>query len=129
MKLIKLALKPTHLYTNVILDLVKKVKVNSIANITGGGLTENIPRSIPNTLSSEIYLNNWKMPSLFSTLQSLGKIKIIDMLRIFNCGIGMTLVIEPKDLDTTMKVLSKHKFKGFMIGKVVNKSSSKITFL
>ena len=129
MKLIKLALKPTHLYTNVILDLVKKVKVKSIANITGGGLTENIPRSIPNTLSSEIYLSNWKMPVLFSTLQELGKIQIRDMLRIFNCGIGMTLVIEPKDFDTTMKVLSKHKFKGFMIGKVVNKSSSEITFL
>ncbi len=128
-KLIKLALKPTHLYTNVILDLVKKVKVKSIANITGGGLTENIPRSIPNTLSSEIYLNNWKMPLLFSALQELGKIQIRDMLRIFNCGIGMTLVIEPKDLDTTMKVLSKHKFKGFMIGKVVKKSSSEITFL
>jgi phosphoribosylformylglycinamidine cyclo-ligase len=129
MKLIKLALKPTHLYTNVILDLVKKVKVKSIANITGGGLTENIPRSIPNTLSSEIYLSNWKMPLLFSTLQKLGKIQIRDMLRIFNCGIGMTVVIEPKDFDTTMKVLSKHKFKGFMIGKVVNKSSSEITFL
>ena len=129
MKLIKLALKPTHLYTNVILDLVKKVKVKSIANITGGGLTENIPRSIPDTLSSEIYLSNWKMPVLFSTLQKLGKIQIRDMLRIFNCGIGMTLVIEPKDFDTTMKVISKHKFKGFMIGKVVNKSSSEITFL
>ena len=129
MKLIRLALKPTHLYTNVILDLVKKVKVKSIANITGGGLTENIPRSIPNTLSSEIYLNNWKMPQLFLALQKLGKIQIRDMLRIFNCGIGMTLVIEPKDLDTTMKVISKHKFKGFMIGKVVNKSSSEITFL
>ena len=128
-KLIKHALKPTHLYTNVILDLVKKVKVKSIANITGGGLTENIPRSIPNTLSSEIYLSNWKMPVLFSTLQKLGKIQIRDMLRIFNCGIGMTLVIEPKDFDTTMKIISKHKFKGFMIGKVVNKSSSEITFL
>ena len=129
MKLIKLALKPPHLYTNVILDLVKKVKVKSIANITGGGLTENIPRSIPNTLSSEIYLSNWKMPVLFSILQELGKIQIRDMLRIFNCGIGMTLVIEPKDFDTTMKVLSKHKFKGFMIGKVVYKSSSELTFL
>ncbi len=129
MKLIKLALKPTYLYTNVILDLVKKVKVKSIANITGGGLRENIPRSIPSTLSSEIYLSNWKMPVLFSTLQKLGKIQIRDMLRIFNCGIGMTLVIEPKDFDTTIKVLSKHKFKGFMIGKVVNKSSSEITFL
>ena len=128
-KLIKLALKPTHLYTNVILDLVKKVKVKSIANITGGGLTENIPRSIPNTLSSEIYLRNWKMPVLFSTLQELGKIQIRDMLRIFNCGIGMTLVIEPKDLDSTMEVLSKHKFKGYMIGRVINKSSSAITFL
>jgi phosphoribosylaminoimidazole (AIR) synthetase len=51
------------------------------------------------------------------------------MLRIFNCGIGMTLVIEPKDLDSTMEVLSKHKFKGYMIGRVINKSSSAITFL
>ena len=128
-KLIKLALKPTHLYTNVILDLVKKVKVKSIANITGGGLTENIPRSIPNTLSSEIYLKNWKMPQFFATLQKLGKIEMRDMLRIFNCGIGMTVVIEPKELDSTIKVLSKHKFKGFMIGKVIKKSSSAITFL
>ena len=128
-KLIKLALKPTHLYTSVILDLIKKVKVKSIANITGGGLTENIPRSIPNTFSSEIYLNNWKMPPFFSNLQKLGKIQKSDMLRIFNCGIGMTLVIEPKDLDSAMKVISKHKFKGYMIGRVINKSSSAITFL
>ena len=128
-KLIKLALKPTHLYTSVILDLIKKVKVKSIANITGGGLTENIPRSIPNTLSSEIYLNNWKMPPFFSNLQKLGKIQKSDMLRIFNCGIGMTVVIEPKDLDSAMKVISKYKFKGYMIGRVINKSSSAINFL
>ena len=128
-KLTKLALKPTCLYTNVILDLVKKVKVKSIANITGGGLTENIPRSIPNTLSSEIYLKNWKMPQFFATLQKLGKIEMSDMLRIFNCGIGMTVIIEPRELDSTIKVLSKHKFKGFMIGKVIKKSSSAITFL
>ena len=128
-RLVKLALKPTHLYTSVILDLIKKVKVKSIANITGGGLTENIPRSIPNTFSSEIYLNNWKMPPFFSNLQKLGKIQKSDMLRIFNCGIGMTVVIEPKDLDSAMKVISKHKFKGYMIGRVINKSSSAITFL
>ena len=128
-KLIKLALKPTHLYTSVILDLIKKVKVKSIANITGGGLTENIPRSIPEALSSEIYLDSWKMPPLFVSLQKLGKIQINDMLRIFNCGIGMTVVIEPKDLDATLKVLSKHKFKGFMIGKVIKKSATAITYL
>ena len=128
-KLVKLALKPTHLYTNVILDLIKKVNVKSIANITGGGLTENIPRSIPEALSSEIYLDSWKIPPFFVSIQKLGKIQISDMLRIFNCGIGMTVVIEPKDLDATFKVLSKHKFKGFVIGKVIKKSATAITYL
>ena len=128
-KLIKLALKPTHLYTTVILDLLKKVKVKSIANITGGGLLENIPRSIPKNLSSEIYLDNWKLPTLFQTLQGLGNIQINDMLRIFNCGIGMTVIIDPKDLNTTVKVISQHKFKSYMIGKVVNKQSTEINFV
>lgn len=128
-RLIKLALKPTHLYTAVILDLLKKVKVKSIANITGGGLLENIPRSIPKNLSSEIYLDNWKLPALFRTLQGLGNIQINDMLRIFNCGIGMTVIIDPKDLNTTMKVISQHKFKSYMIGKVVNKQSTEINFV
>ncbi len=128
-RLIKLALKPTHLYTAVILDLLKKVKVKSIANITGGGLLENIPRSIPKDLSSEIYLDNWKLPTLFRTLQDLGNIQINDMLRIFNCGIGMTVIIDPKDLNTTMKVISQHKFKSYMIGKVVNKQSTEINFV
>ena len=128
-RLIKLALKPTHLYTAVILDLLKKVKVKSIANITGGGLLENIPRSIPKNLSSEIYLDNWKLPTLFRTLQGLGNIQINDMLRIFNCGIGMTVIIDPKDLNTTMKVISQHKFKSYMIGKVVDKQSTEINFV
>ena len=128
-RLIKLALKPTHLYTAVILDLLKKVKVKSIANITGGGLLENIPRSIPKNLSSEIYLDNWKLPALFRTLQGLGNIQINDMLRIFNCGIGMTVIIDPKDLNTTMKVISQHKFKSYMIGKVVKKQSTEINFV
>ena len=60
---------------------------------------------------------------------NLGKIEMSDMLRIFNCRIGMTVIIEPRELDSTIKVLSKHKFKGFMIGKVIKKSSSAITFL
>ena len=122
-------IKPTKIYVKEVLELSNKKLINAAAHITGGGLTENIPRSIPNTFSSEIYLNNWKMPSFFSNLQKLGKIQKSDMLRIFNCGIGMTLVIEPKDLDSAMKVISKHKFKGYMIGRVINKSSSAINFL
>ena len=113
----------------MILDLVEKVKVKSIANITGGGLAENIPRSIPKNLSSEIYLDNWKMPVLFKTLQKLGTISTNDMLRIFNCGIGMTVIIDPKDLNATMKTLSRNKFKGYMIGKVIKGCSPKINFI
>ena len=61
----------------IILDLVKKVKVKSIANITGGGLTENIPRSIPNTLSSEIYLSNWKSQDKWSVSLYADNVKIL----------------------------------------------------
>ena len=117
------------IYVKYILKLIGKNLLNSCANITGGGLLENIPRSIPKNLSSEIYLDNWKLPTLFRTLQGLGNIQINDMLRIFNCGIGMTVIIDPKDLNTTMKVISQHKFKSYMIGKVVNKQSTEINFV
>ena len=128
-KLIKLALKPTHLYTNVILDLVKKVKVKSIANITGGGLSENIPRSIPNTLSSEIYLKNWKMPQFFATLQKLGKIEMRDMLRIFNCGIGLAIILPLSEVKSLENLASKYKFKTHRIGKIVKRTQAELTYL
>ena len=122
-------LEPTKIYVKEVLKLNNKNLINGCANITGGGLTENIPRSIPNNLSSEIYLDNWKMPLFFRTLQKLGNVQTTDMLRIFNCGIGMTVVIEPEDVSATMKVLSKHKLKAYMIGKVIKKSSTRINFL
>ena len=126
---IKYALRPTYIYTSLILDIIKKVKIKSIANITGGGLTENIPRSLPDPLSAEIYLDSWSMPKFFKQLQELGNISLMDMFRIFNCGIGMTVTIDHKDLGETQNIIQEHNLKSFLIGKVLNNSKDKINFI
>ena len=128
-KITKLALKPTHLYVSVIRDLIEKIKVKSIANITGGGLTENIPRSVPKNLSVEINLESWKIPKLFKQLQKIGNIDTNDMVRIFNCGIGMTLIIDPKDIKVTQSIIKKHNFKSFVIGKVLSGPQNNVNFI
>ena len=120
-KLIKLALKPTHLYTSVILDLIKKVKVKSIANITGGGLTENLPRSITNDLCVEIDTNSWEMPDIFKWLKENGNISDSDMYRIFNCGIGMVLFVDKDQVLNISKRIKELDMNSFVIGTVKDK--------
>jgi phosphoribosylformylglycinamidine cyclo-ligase len=81
-------LKPTHLYPAPVLELIKKINVKGMAHITGGGLTENIPRILKKGLIADVELSSWKFPKAFLWLQEKGKISTEDMLRIFNCGIG-----------------------------------------
>ncbi|MDA9154242.1 phosphoribosylformylglycinamidine cyclo-ligase [Gammaproteobacteria bacterium] len=116
-------LKPTHLYPNSILELIKKVDVKGMAHITGGGLTENIPRILKKGLKAKIEMSAWKFPKVFQWLQDYGKISEPDMLRIFNCGIGMVCIVEPKDLIKAQAVLQKHRFKSFVLGKIERSSS------
>ena len=85
-------LKPTHLYPTPILELIKKTNVKGMAHITGGGLTENIPRILKKGLIADVNLSSWKFPKAFQWLQEKGKISQSDMLRIFNCGIGMVCI-------------------------------------
>jgi len=116
-------LKPTHLYPNSMLELIKKVDVKGMAHITGGGLTENIPRILKKGLKAKIEMSAWKLPKVFQWLQDYGKISEPDMLRIFNCGIGMVCIVEPKDLIKAQAVLQKHRFKSFVLGKIERSSS------
>ena len=111
-------LKPTHLYTAPILELIKKINVKGMAHITGGGLTENIPRILKSGLVADINLSSWKFPKAFKWLQEKGRISQADMLRIFNCGIGMIYIIEKKDLAKAQKILSSHKLRTFEIGSI-----------
>ena len=112
-------LKPTHLYPAPILELIKKINVKGMAHITGGGLTENIPRILKSGLVAEVNLSSWKLPKAFKWLQEKGEISQADMLRIFNCGIGMVCIINQADLAIAQKLLSNHKLRTFEIGSII----------
>lgn len=116
-------LKPTHLYPSAIKELIKKIDVKGMAHITGGGLTENIPRIIKKGMLAEINLSSWKFPKIFQWLQDSGKISQMDMLRIFNCGVGMICVLDQKDISKAQSILKGYKFKSFPIG-LIKKSNS-----
>ena len=118
----EMVLKPTFLYPKLIMNLVKDFKINSICHITGGGLTENLPRSIPNDLSIEIKKNSWEMPKVFKWLKQEGSISDNDMLRIFNCGIGLILIINKDDEEKISKEISRMNFKNYIIGNVKERS-------
>tara|TARA_Y100000766_G_scaffold72944_1_gene61350 strand:+ start:2803 stop:3822 length:1020 start_codon:yes stop_codon:yes gene_type:complete len=111
-------LKPTHLYPAPILELIKKINVKGMAHITGGGLTENIPRILKSGLVADVNLSSWKFPKAFKWLQEKGKISQADMLRIFNCGIGMVCIIDQPDLKRAQKILTNHKLRTFEIGSI-----------
>jgi phosphoribosylformylglycinamidine cyclo-ligase len=122
-------LKPTHLYPTAIKELTSKIDVKGMSHITGGGLTENIPRILKNGLSAKIDLTAWKFPKIFQWLQDSGKISQMDMLRIFNCGVGMVCVLDTKDVEKAQKILEKNNFKSFAMGSIKkSKSISQIEY-
>ena len=112
-------LKPTHLYPTPILELIKKTNVKGMAHITGGGLTENIPRILRSGLVANVNLSSWKFPKAFKWLQDKGKISESDMLRIFNCGIGMVCILDKAEVSKAKKILSTHKLRAFEIGSII----------
>ena len=90
-------LTPTILYPKLILDIINEYQINSMAHITGGGLVENLPRSIPDNLCVEIKTDSWELPEIFKWIKNEGDISMNDMYRIFNCGIGMVLFVEKEE--------------------------------
>jgi phosphoribosylformylglycinamidine cyclo-ligase len=129
-EMVNKALMPTILYPSLIMDLIKNFSINSISHITGGGLLENLPRSIPKNLSIEINTNSWKMPKIFRWLQDEGNVPQDEMYRIFNCGIGMVLIVDEKDSSEIRDKILEKNYKCFEIGKVCkNKSDNLIEFI
>jgi phosphoribosylformylglycinamidine cyclo-ligase len=124
LSMVELALKPTHLYPNLIMKLVSNFDIHGMAHITGGGLTENIPRSIPENLSASIDTSSWVMPEIFKWLQANGSLEDEDMFRIFNCGIGMVLIVKEDDSIEILEEIKNHNFKCFSIGKLINKQNN-----
>ncbi|MFC4314875.1 phosphoribosylformylglycinamidine cyclo-ligase [Steroidobacter flavus] len=111
-------LAPTRIYVKPLLELAKTVPVRSFAHITGGGLTENIPRVIPNGLEVMLSAQTWQQPAVFDWLQKAGSIPAAEMYRTFNCGIGMTVCVAAEHADKAMRSLTEHGEKPVVIGEV-----------
>jgi len=118
-------LKPTKIYVKEVLKLIEKNLINGCANITGGGLSDNIKRIMPDNLVAEINLKKIKTSKIFKWLKN-NNISDKEMLKTFNCGVGFCLIISPKKIDKVKKYFSK-EFKPYVIGKV-SKGKIKVKF-
>ena len=115
----KLLIKPTKIYTEI-LEIPSFKKIKAIANITGGGLTENIPRVLPKNKSALIDFKKIKLPRIFKHIQEKGNIDNKEILKVFNCGVGITLVINKKEAPGIIKELRKIKMNAFIIGNIID---------
>lgn len=98
-------LTPTRLYVQPALAAIRASGVHGLAHITGGGLTENLPRILPDGLSAQVDLSAWSLPSVFTWLSGAGGITETEMLKTFNCGIGMVIVTDPAKADAITELL------------------------
>lgn len=111
-------LAPTRIYVKNLLALIKKVDIHALAHITGGGLTENLPRVLPEYTQATIDLKAWPQPEIFAWLQKNGNVEQAEMLRTFNCGIGMVVCLSEADADTARTLLSELGEQVFDIGRI-----------
>lgn len=111
-------LKPTKIYVKSLLSLLEQVPIHALAHITGGGITENLPRVLPEGISAQIDLSSWYFPSIFKWLQQQGKVSQADMLTTFNCGLGMIVVLPAEHEETALALLEDLGETTFPIGQL-----------
>jgi phosphoribosylformylglycinamidine cyclo-ligase len=111
-------LTPTRIYVKTVLALMNQVSVHGVAHITGGGLLDNIPRVVPDGLEVILHRNSWAFPAVFQWLQHAGNIDATEMLRTFNCGIGMTICVSATNADKAMSILKTLGESPFVVGEL-----------
>ena len=109
---------PTRIYVKPILNLCGSVHIKGIAHITGGGITENIPRILADGLTAEIDTSSWQVPAVFEWLQQEGNIETAEMRRTFNCGLGMTVIVAEDDSDETIASLNASGESAWRLGTI-----------
>ena len=112
------AMEPTRIYVRQVLEVMKSVKIKGMAHITGGGLIENIPRVLPETMQCVINSDSWKRPAIFDWLQEKGNIDTYEMHRVFNNGIGLAVVVAPEDADRAMALFKDQGETVYRIGSI-----------
>ncbi|MEN9317166.1 MAG: hypothetical protein RIS35_3559 [Pseudomonadota bacterium] len=112
---------PTRIYVKPMLDLIQHLPVKGMAHITGGGIVENVPRVLPESVQARIYRDAWHVPPLFGWLQQQGSIEDAEMHRVFNCGIGMAVVVSADDADAAIARLHAAGEQVWRIGEIVER--------
>ena len=122
-KLGELLLAPTVIYTQIVLQLIAKHNIHGLCHITGGGLTENVPRVIPDGCCANIDTKSWQRSSVFNWLQNMGQVAEEEMLRVFNCGMGMLVVLPKQQADNALSLCQENKIQAVVIGEIQSSSS------
>ncbi|TLY96312.1 MAG: phosphoribosylformylglycinamidine cyclo-ligase [Gammaproteobacteria bacterium] len=117
-KLFDRLLAPTRIYVKALLALVRAMPVHALAHITGGGLTDNIPRVLPQGLEAVLERRNWQRDPVFDWLQKAGTIESTEMYRTFNCGLGMVVIVPPEHAAAAVKFLAARAETATIVGEV-----------
>jgi phosphoribosylformylglycinamidine cyclo-ligase len=112
---------PTEIYVKPLLKLIAEIDVKGMAHITGGGLVDNVPRVLPENTQAVLHRDSWQMPELFRWLQMKGGVADAEMVRVFNCGIGMVVIVSPDQADAAIKSLTTQGLKAWTVGEVVER--------
>jgi phosphoribosylformylglycinamidine cyclo-ligase len=111
-------LKPTRIYVKSVLRVIRSHRIKGIAHITGGGITENLPRILPEGLQACIRKDTWPVHGIFKIIQRMGNISKAEMFRTFNMGVGLILVVDKKDATGVTRALNRLGERAFLIGEV-----------
>jgi len=114
-------MEPTEIYVKPLLKLISELDVKGMAHITGGGLVDNVPRVLPENTQAVLHRDSWQMPELFRWLQMKGGVADAEMVRVFNCGIGMVVIVAPEQADAAIQSLTTQGLKAWVVGEVIER--------
>ncbi|MSQ52799.1 MAG: phosphoribosylformylglycinamidine cyclo-ligase [Betaproteobacteria bacterium] len=122
-KLADVIMAPTRIYVKPLLALMAAMKVGGMAHITGGGIVENVPRVLPDGVGARISKSSWPMPPLFAWLQREGGVAEAEMHRVFNCGIGMVVIVSSADAAAAKGMLEAQGETVYVLGEIVARAA------
>jgi len=117
----ELVMAPTQIYVKPLLKVMTSHTLKGLAHITGGGLVDNIPRVLPENTQAVLHRDSWKLPALFRWLQMKGGVADAEMARVFNCGIGMVVIVDSKEADSVIASIGKEGLQSWRLGEIVER--------
>ena len=117
----EVVMAPTQIYVKQLLNVIAQHSIKGLAHITGGGLVDNVPRVLPENTQAVLRRDSWQMPDLFRWLQMKGGVADAEMVRVFNCGIGMAVVVSQQDADAVIACINQQGLNSWRLGEIVER--------